>query len=318
MSKLTEPRHFYKPFEYQQAFDFYKNQHRVHWLADEVPLASDLNDWRLNLNESEKNLIGNILKSFAQTEVHVNDYWSSKISQWFPKPEIVAMAGAFGAFEAIHAEAYARLNDELGLDDFQAFMEDEASRNKIERLLETPSETIQEKALALAIFSAFTEGVNLFSSFAILMSFQLRNLLKGTGQIVEWSVRDESLHSQAGCWLFRTLMQESPELDTVEMRNNVTEACNLSVKLEFDFIDKAFEMGEIEGLNKDQLKNFIKARANDKMKELGYNPVYNDIDPALLKQMEWFGHLTSGKTHQDFFANRVTDYSKSTGDWSDL
>jgi ribonucleoside-diphosphate reductase beta chain len=277
-----------------------------------------LNDWRLNLNESEKNLIGNILKSFAQTEVHVNDYWSGKISQWFPKPEIVAMAGSFGAFEAIHAEAYARLNDELGLDDFQAFMEDEASRNKIERLLETPSETLEEKALALAIFSAFTEGVNLFSSFAILMSFQLRNLLKGTGQIVEWSVRDESLHSQAGCWLFRTLMQESPELDTVEMRNNVIEACNLSVKLEFDFIDKAFEMGEIEGLNKEQLKNFIKARANDKMKELGYNPVYNDIDPALLKQMEWFGHLTSGKTHQDFFANRVTDYSKSTGDWSDL
>ena len=318
MSKLTEPRHFYKPFEYQQAFEFYKNQHRAHWLADEVPLASDLNDWRLNLNESEKNLIGNILKSFAQTEVHVNDYWSGKISQWFPKPEIVAMAGSFGAFEAIHAEAYARLNDELGLDDFQAFMEDEASRNKIERLLETPSETLEEKALALAIFSAFTEGVNLFSSFAILMSFQLRNLLKGTGQIVEWSVRDESLHSTAGCWLFRTLMQESPELDTVEMRNNVIEACNLSVKLEFDFIDKAFEMGEIEGLNKNQLKNFIKERANQKLIELGYNPLYNDIDPNLLKQMEWFGHLTSGKTHQDFFAGRVTDYSKSTADWSDL
>jgi ribonucleoside-diphosphate reductase beta chain len=318
MSKLTEPRHYYKPFEYPQAFEYYKNQHRAHWLADEVPLASDLNDWRLNLNGSEKNLIGNILKSFAQTEVYVNDYWSSKISQWFPKPEVVAMASSFGAFEAIHAEAYARLNDELGLDNFQAFMEDEASRNKIERLLETPSDTIEEKALALAIFSAFTEGVNLFSSFAILMSFQLRNMLKGTGQIVEWSVRDESLHSTAGCWLFRTLMQESPELDTVEMRNNVIEACNISVKLEFDFIDKAFEMGEIEGLNKDQLKNFIKARANDKMKELGYNPVYNDLDPALLKQMEWFGHLTSGKTHQDFFANRVTDYSKSTGDWSDL
>jgi ribonucleoside-diphosphate reductase beta chain len=318
MSKLTEPRHYYKPFEYPQAFEYYKNQHRAHWLADEVPLASDLNDWRLNLNGSEKNLIGNILKSFAQTEVYVNDYWSSKISQWFPKPEVVAMASAFGAFEAIHAEAYARLNDELGLDNFQAFMEDKASRNKIERLLETPSDTIEEKALALAIFSAFTEGVNLFSSFAILMSFQLRNMLKGTGQIVEWSVRDESLHSTAGCWLFRTLMQESPELDTVEMRNNVIEACNISVKLEFDFIDKAFEMGEIEGLNKDQLKNFIKARANDKMKELGYNPVYNDIDPSLLKQMEWFSHLTSGKTHQDFFANRVTDYSKSTGDWSDL
>jgi ribonucleoside-diphosphate reductase beta chain len=318
MSKLTEPRHFYKPFEYQQAFDFYKSQHRAHWLADEVPLASDLNDWKQNLSESEKNLIGNILKSFAQTEVHVNDYWSGKISQWFPKPEIVAMAGSFGAFEAIHAEAYARLNDELGLDDFQAFMEDEASRNKIERLLETPSESLEEKALALAIFSAFTEGVNLFSSFAILMSFQLRNLLKGTGQIVEWSVRDESLHSQAGCWLYKTLLEEFPELNSTTMRDNVIEACHLSVKLEYDFIDKAFEMGNIPGITKEQLKNFIKARANDKMVELGYKPIYNDLDPALLKQMDWFSHLTSGRSHSDFFATRVTDYSKSTADWSDL
>jgi ribonucleoside-diphosphate reductase beta chain len=315
---ITEPRIFYKPFEYQDAFDFYKNQHRAHWLADEVPLASDLNDWKLKLNESEKNLIGNILKSFAQTEVHVNDYWSTKVSVWFPKPEIQAMARVFADFESIHAEAYARLNEELGLDDFAAFMEDEVSKNKIERLIEVPGSTIEEKAISLAIFSAFTEGVNLFSSFAILMSFQLRNLMKGTGQIVEWSVRDESLHSKAGCWLFRTWLQEQPELDTDELRNKIAEACQLSVQLEFDFIDKAFEMGNVEGLNKDQLKAFIKARANEKMIELGYNAIYNDIEPSLLKQMEWFGHLTSGKTHQDFFAGRVTAYAKSTADWDDL
>jgi ribonucleoside-diphosphate reductase beta chain len=315
---ITEPRHFYKPFEYQQAFDFYKDQHRAHWLADEVPLASDLNDWKLKLNESEKNLIGNILKSFAQTEVHVNDYWSTKVSIWFPKPEVQAMARVFADFESIHAEAYARLNEELGLDDFAAFMEDEASKNKIDRLIEVHGDTIAEQALSLAIFSAFTEGVNLFSSFAILMSFQLRNLMKGTGQIVEWSVRDESLHSKAGCWLFTTLLKEMPELNTPELRNNVVEACEISVKLEYDFIDKAFEMGDIDGLNKEQLKAFIKARANEKMLELGYNSIYNDIDPNLLKQMEWFGHLTSGKTHQDFFAGRVTSYAKSVADWSDL
>ena len=315
---ITEPRLFYKPFEYQEAFNFYKDQHRVHWLADEVPLASDLNDWKQKLTESEKNLIGNILKSFAQTEVHVNDYWSTKVSLWFPKPEIQAMARVFADFESIHAEAYARLNEELGLDDFEAFMEDESSKAKIDRLLEVTSDNIAEQALSLAIFSAFTEGVNLFSSFAILMSFQLRNLMKGTGQIVEWSVRDESLHSRAGCWLFNKLLEEQPELNTSEMRDNVIEACNISVKLEFDFIDKAFEMGAVEGLNVDQLKNFIKARANEKMIELGYNAIYNDIDPNLLKQMDWFGHLTSGKTHQDFFAGRVTNYSKSAADWSDL
>ena len=315
---ITEPRNFYKPFEYQTAFDFYKDQHRAHWLADEVPLASDLNDWKLKLNDSERNLIGNILKSFAQTEVHVNDYWSTKVSIWFPKPEVQAMARVFADFESIHAEAYARLNEELGLDDFRAFLEDEVSKAKIERLIETPGETLEDKAISLAIFSAFTEGVNLFSSFAVLMSFQLRNLMKGTGQIVEWSVRDESLHSKAGCWLFRTLLEEQPELNTVELRSKVAEACQLSVQLEFDFIDKAFEMGDIDGLNVNQLKNFIKARANEKMMELGYNAIYNDVDPNLLKQIEWFGHLTSGKTHQDFFAGRVTSYSKSTADWDDL
>jgi ribonucleoside-diphosphate reductase beta chain len=315
---ITELRPHYKPFEYQTAFEFYKDQHRAHWLADEVPLSSDLNDWKLKLTESEKNLIGNILKSFAQTETYVNDYWATKVAVWFPKHEIKAMACAFADFESIHAEAYARLNEELGLDDFQAFMEDEEAKAKIDRLVELPGDTLREKALSLAIFSAFTEGVNLFSSFAILMSFQLRNLMKGTGQIVEWSVRDESLHSKAGCWLFRTLMEENPELDNPMMTIDIYEACEISVGLEFDFIDKAFEMGDVEGLNKDQLKNFIKARANEKLIELGYDPLYNDIDPNLLKQMEWFGHLTSGKTHQDFFAGRVTDYSKSTADWSDL
>jgi ribonucleoside-diphosphate reductase beta chain len=314
---ITELRPHYKPFEYQTAFEFYKDQHRAHWLADEVPLSSDLNDWKLKLSESEKSLIGNILKSFAQTETYVNDYWATKVAVWFPKHEIKAMACAFADFESIHAEAYARLNEELGLDDFEAFMEDEEAKAKIDRLVELPGDTLREKALSLAIFSAFTEGVNLFSSFAILMSFQLRNLMKGTGQIVEWSVRDESLHSKAGCWLFRTMMEEMPELNE-GMADQIYDACDLSVKLEFDFIDKAFEMGEIEGLNKNQLKNFIKERANQKLIELGYNSLYNDIDPNLLKSMEWFGHLTSGKTHQDFFAGRVTDYSKSTADWSDL
>jgi ribonucleoside-diphosphate reductase beta chain len=315
---ILTPRTIYKPFEYPKAFDFYKEQHRVHWLADEIPLASDLNDWNSKLTESEKNLIGNILKSFAQTEVHVNDYWSTKVSMWFQKPEIQAGARACADFESIHAEAYFRLNEELGLDNITEFLEDEATASKLERLIETPGDTLEEKALSLAIFSAFTEGVNLFSSFAVLMSFQLRNLMKGTGQIVEYSVRDESLHSRFGCYLFNIIMEENPELNTEEFKQKVYEACDLSIQLEFNFIEKAFEMGDIEGLTQEQLKNFIKERANQKLMELGYDAIYRDIDEDLLNQMSWFGSLTSGKTQQDFFAGKVTDYAKSTADWSDL
>jgi ribonucleoside-diphosphate reductase beta chain len=316
---LLSKRMYYKPYWYIEAQEFTKNQQRAHWLPEEVPLASDVSDWKTKLTESEKNLIGNILKSFAQTEIHVgNDYWINRVAREYHLPEIQEMAVTFASMECIHAEAYARLNEELGLDDFKAFLEDEASKAKIDRLIEVPGETLEERALSLAIFSAFTEGVNLFSSFAILMSFQLRNLMKGTGQVVEWSVRDESLHSKAGCWLYKTLLLENPSLATPELRNKIIEACELSVNLEFDFIEKAFEMGDIEGLNKEQLKTFIKARANEKMVELGYKGIYNDIDPNLLRQMDWFGHLTSGRSHTDFFASRVTDYSKSTADWSDL
>ena len=314
---ITDKRLFYKPFEYQEAHDFLKQQQRVHWLPEEVALAGDVNDFKLKMTESEVNLIGQILKSFAQTETHVEDYWSSYVSHWFPKPEIQSMAVTFGSFESIHAEAYSLLNESLGLDDFAAFMEDEAARNKIERLQQVNAGTPEEIAQSLAIFSAFTEGVNLFSSFAILMSFQMRNLMKGMGQIVAWSVRDESLHSKAGCWLFRQLLQERPELNTIDLEMKVVEACFLSVELEEAFIDKVFEMGNLENLTKEQLKNFIRARANEKMVELGYKVQYV-VDEKLLDEMAWFGQITSGVEHQDFFAMRPSAYSKSTADWSDF
>ena len=194
----------------QRAFEFYMKQQQAHWLWTEVPMMSDVNDWKQNLTETEKNIIGSILKGFAQTETVVNDYWSTLVTKWFRKPEIIAMAVTFGCFETIHAEAYSLLNEELGLDDFAEFLEDETTMAKIENLMNVRDSFEGEKdwheiAKSLAIFSAFTEGVNLFSSFAVLLSFKMRNKLKGVGQIVEWSIRDESMHSDAGCWLFRTL-----------------------------------------------------------------------------------------------------------------
>jgi ribonucleoside-diphosphate reductase beta chain len=227
------------------------------------------------------------------------------------------MARAFADFESVHSKAYARLNEELGLDDFAAFLEDETAKNKIDHLVETSGETLHDKAVSLAVFSAFTEGVNLFSSFAVLMSFQVRNLMKGTGQIVAWSVRDESLHSQAGCWLFRQLLEERPELNTIDLQERIKTACAISVELEFAFINKVFEMGDLENLTKEQLKNFIRARANEKMIELGYKPLY-DVNEELLDEIAWFGQITSGVEQQDFFAQRPSSYSKSVADWSDL
>jgi ribonucleoside-diphosphate reductase beta chain len=232
------------------------------------------------------------------------------------------MATTFGAFETIHAEAYSLLNEELGLDDFSEFLEDETTMAKIENLMSVRDSFNGEKnwheiAKSLAIFSAFTEGVNLFSSFAVLLSFKMRNKLKGVGQIVEWSIRDESLHSEAGCWLFRTLIKENPKLKTPELETAINEAALLSLQLELDFIDKVYELGDLESCTRYDLQNFIKNRVNTKLGDLGYKPIIDNIDMNAVKRMKWFDHLPGGKQHTDFFASRVTNYSKGHMEWNE-
>jgi len=322
MSLLKE-RVVYKPFEYPKAYDYWLKQQQAHWLHTEVPMAQDVSDWKSNMKDTEKNVVGQILKGFAQTETIVNDYWSTLVTKWFRKPEVIMMGTTLGSSETIHAEAYSLLNEQLGLDDFSEFLEDEATMAKIEALMDVRDNddgtaNWHERAKSLAIFSAFTEGVNLFSSFAVLLSFKMRNKLKGVGQIVEWSVRDESLHSEAGCWLFRTLMEEEPRFKTKKLISEIEDAAQMSMKLEFDFIDKVFEMGDLENLTKDELKNFIKHRINTKMVDLGLKPIIpaSEIDKGALKTMKWFDAVIAGKQHTDFFASRVTNYSKGHLDWS--
>jgi len=321
-SNLLHERIVYKPFEYPQAYEYWLSQQQAHWLHTEVPMMSDLNDWKQNLSETEKNIIGSILKGFAQTETIVNDYWSGLVTKWFRKPEVIMMATTFGSMETIHAEAYSLLNETLGLDDFSEFLEDETTMAKIENLMLVRDsfdgeKDLHEIAKSLAIFSAFTEGVNLFSSFAVLLSFKMRNKLKGVGQIVEWSIRDESMHSEAGCWLFRTLIEENPFLKTKELEAAINEAALLSLKLELDFIDKVYELGDLEGCSKYDLQNFIKNRVNTKLGDLGYNPIVTNIDMTAVERMKWFDALSAGKQHTDFFANRVTNYSKGHMTWDE-
>ncbi|MDB4343448.1 ribonucleotide-diphosphate reductase subunit beta [bacterium] len=320
MSNIITERMVYKPFEYPKAHDYWLKQQQAHWLHTEVPMMSDINDWKQNLTETEKNIIGSILKGFAQTETVVNDYWSNLVTKWFRKPEVIAMAVCFANMETVHAEAYSLLNEELGLDDFSEFLEDDTTMAKIEALMDvrdghSGAVDYAEVARSLAVFSAFTEGVNLFSSFAVLLSFKLRNKLKGVGTIVEWSIRDESLHSEAGCWLFRQLLNDNPELDTRELLAHVEEAAHASLKLELDFINKVYELGDLEGCTQYDLTNFIKHRVNTKMKDLGYDPIIEDVDEESVIRMRWFDNLSGGKQHSDFFANRVTNYAKGAQKW---
>ena len=310
---LFDERIAYKPFEYPEYYnEGWLKQAQAFWLHTEIPMTADVKDWNERLTPAEKHLVGNILLGFAQTECAVSDYWTQKVVGWFPKHEIQQMAMMFGSQETIHAVAYSYLNETLGLEDFEAFLHEPATADRFENLVSYEGKDKIGIAKSLAVFSAFAEGVSLYSAFAVLYSFQLRNLLKGIGQQMKWSVRDESLHSKMGCQLFRHMCEETPGLQK-ECEKHVLAAAEIMVDLELKYIDKMFEQGDIENLKKEDLKNFIKKRANEKIVELGYNKEANhfEFDTTSASNLDWFYHLTGGVTHTDFFAIRPTDYSKA-------
>ena len=307
---LFKERIAYKPFEYPEYYtEGWLKQAQAFWLHTEIPMSGDVKDWNEKLTDKEKNLVGNILLGFAQTECAVSDYWTQKVVGWFPKHEIQQMAMMFGSQETIHAVAYSYLNETLGLEDFEAFLHEPATAERFENLVAYDGNDPVGIGKSLAIFSAFAEGVSLYSAFAVLYSFQLRNLLKGIGQQMKWSVRDESLHSRMGCRLFNHMCNEIPTLKD-ECKDDIILAAKTMVTLEETYIDKMFEMGDIENLKSYDLKQFVKKRANEKLQELGYQGIF-DYDSASADNLDWFYHLTGGHTHTDFFAMRPTDYSKA-------
>ena len=310
---LFKERIPYKPFEYPEYYtEGWLKQAQAFWLHTEIPMSGDVKDWNEKLTKKEKSLVGNILLGFAQTECAVSDYWTQKVVGWFPKHEIQQMAMMFGSQETIHAVAYSYLNETLGLENFEAFLQDEATMARFDNLVAYDGNDSKGIGTSLAVFSAFAEGVSLYSAFAVLYSFQLRNLLKGIGQQMKWSVRDESLHSKMGCRLFRHMCEEDKGLLN-ECKKDIIAAAITMLNAEENYIDRMFEAGDIDGIKSYDLKQFIRKRLNEKLQELGYFDLglYFEFNEKAASNLDWFYHLTGGHTHTDFFAVRPTDYSKA-------
>jgi len=319
---LLLPRNYYKPFEYEKAFEFWTLQTNSFWTHTEINMDKDIDDWKFNLTDDERLIIGNILKSFVQSEILIGDYWRF-VAKAFPKPEVSMMAAAFSYWESIHISSYAYLNDTLGLNDFRAFLADEVAMERLDSLMYPPvkskyaNDYEYRKALArsLAIFSAFGEGVALFSSFSILLSFSQRGLMRGLGEIIEYSVRDETGHSKAGVWLFKQFMSENQDIKGI--KQEVYDAARACVAIEESFIDSVFDGRSLPNCNPEDLKQFIRQRANDKLVELGLKPNWKAVDKQAVERLSWFNLASGGDQHGDFFSSRVTQYSKTDG-WEDL
>jgi len=338
---LLQTRNYFKPFLYPKAYDFWEIQDSVHWRRTEINLNEDISDFKFKLQDKDRELIGGVLKGFTQAEVLVGDYWRH-IARLFPHPEISMMASCFSHFEGIHQDNYSLLNTTLGLDDFSAFLQDEATKDKLDFLVgkienisfseedlhiikNTPlnipfclKRKLVDLATSIAVFSAFTEGTIIFSSFIVLFAYSRSpyDLLKGTSKIVEFSIRDENVHSSAGCWLFNELCKELPWLKEAAKESIIKAAFQVNT-LESRFIQNLFLNNEIAPISLNQLENFIKVRINLKLKELGYEDIF-EIDSELTSQTDWFYQLTSGRRHTDFFAASVSEYTKKDLTKNDL
>ena len=307
----------YKPFRYPWAYEAWMTQQRVHWLPEEVPLADDVKDWHRTLSVGEQNLVTQIFRFFTQSDVEVNNCYMKHYSQVFKPTEVLMMLSAFSNIETIHIAAYSHLLDTIGMPEveYSAFLKYKEMKDKYDYMQGFSVANKREIAKTLAAFGAFTEGLQLFASFAILLNFPRFNKLKGMGQIVSWSVRDETLHCLSIIRLFRVFIQENPEIWTDALRAEITQICATIVEHEDSFIDLAFEMGAVEGLDAAQVKAYIRFIADRRLTQLGLDPLYNiESNP-----LPWVDDMLNAVEHANFFENRATEYSRAStlGTWEE-
>ena len=307
----------YKPFRYPWCYDAWLTQQRIHWLPEEVPLGDDVRDWQKNLSASEKNLLTQIFRFFTQADVEVSNCYIRHYMNVFKPTEVLMMMTSFASMETVHIAAYYHLLDTIGMpeSEYSAFMQYKEMKDKYDYMQGFDVKSNHDIAKTIAVFSAFTEGLQLFASFAILLNFPRHNKMKGMGQIVTWSVRDETLHCNSMIRLFKEFVNENPGIWTERLTSELYHACKTIIAHEDAFIDLAFEMGPMEGLTAQQVKDYIRFIANRRLTQLGLEPLYN----IRKNPLTWLDTMLNAVEHMNFFEGRATEYSKAStqGTWTE-
>jgi ribonucleoside-diphosphate reductase beta chain len=316
-ASLLTPSKGYKPFRYPWAYELWHKQQQMHWLPDEVALTDDVRDWRTNLTPSEKHLLTQIFRFFTQADVDVGGCYIDHYTRVFKPVEVRMMLSAFSAMESVHMAAYSYLLDTVGMPEteYEAFLSYKEMRDKHDYMSRFGADDAEGFALTLAVFGAFTEGLQLFASFAMLMNFPRLNKMKGMGQIITWSVRDETLHTHAIILLFKTFVDENPTINKIELHRRITEACETIVGHEDAFIDLAFSLGEIKGMTAVEVKQYVRYIGDLRLTQLGLPARYG----VTRNPLPWMDEVLGGMEHANFFEIRPTAYGKGTkNDWTDV
>lgn len=318
--KLTDQRQSFKPFNYPWCYEAWLKHEQSHWMHTEVPMSEDVKDWKKVLTKEERGFLTNIFRFFTQGDLDVAGGYISNYLPHFPQPEVRMMLLGFSAREALHVAAYSHLIETLGMPEstYAEFLEYKEMREKHEYFLELSSKngTTQSVATNIAAFSAFTEGMQLFSSFIMLLNFSRHGKMKGMGQIITWSIVDETQHCEAMIKLFRTYVEENKEIWNDEIKSKIYTIAERMVELEDKFIDLSFSSGGIDGLSSEEVKQYIRYIADRRLIAMGMRGLFK----VKKNPLPWVESMINSPIHGNFFETRVTDYAKGalTGDWSDV
>lgn len=317
--KLTDTRLTFKPMHYPFAYEAWLRHEQAHWLHLEVVMNEDIRDWREKVTEGEKNFLTNLFRFFTQADLDVASAYTDNYIPLFKQPEVKMMLLGFAAREALHVAAYSHLVETLGMPDaiYEEFLEYKEMKEKHEYTSSfSPSSDPREIAKQIAVFSAFTEGMQLFSSFAILLNFPRHGKLRGMGQIVSWSASDEACHTESMIQLLRQFITENPKVWDKQLKQEIYDICAKMVDLEDKFIDSCFVYGELENLTSDEVKQYIRYIADRRLISLGLKGLYK----VKKNPIPWVEEMMNAPTHGNFFENRVSSYAKGalSGSWDDV
>ena len=319
-SKLTDNKQAFKPFNFPWAYEAWLQHEQSHWLFSEVPLIEDVKDWKNKLDASQKHFLTNILRFFTQGDIDVAGAYVNNYLPYFPQPEVRMMLLGFAAREALHIAAYSHLIETLGLPEsmYNQFMEYQQMRDKHDYILNISNQDNNKENIALniAVFSAFTEGMQLFSSFIMLLNFPRHGVMRGMGQIITWSIVDETQHCESMIKLFRTYVEENREIWNDELKGRIYSVAEKMVQLEDKFIDLSFEMGPMENLTSEDVKIYIRYITDRRLISLGLKGIYK----VKKNPLPWVESMINAPVHTNFFENRATDYAKGalSGTWEDI
>jgi ribonucleoside-diphosphate reductase beta chain len=318
--RLTDERSSFKPFNYPWAYDAWLKHEQSHWLHTEVPMLEDVKDWKKRLTAEEKQFLTHIFRFFTQGDIDVAGGYVNNYLPYFPQPEVRMMLLGFAAREALHVAAYSHLIETLGLPEtmYNEFLAYEEMRAKHDYILDLSKQntTKENTAKHIAVFSAFTEGMQLFSSFIMLLNFPRHGKMKGMGQIVTWSIVDETMHAENMMKMFKTYINENQEIWNDELKSSIYTIAERMVELEDKFIDLAFGINEMEGLTKEDVKKYIRYIADRRLIGLGMKGIFK----VKRNPLPWVEEMINAPTHTNFFENRATDYAKGalSGSWDEV